>query len=68
VRVFVANATNGTWGSAEQVPGTAALNGGGLADILAVSCGAVANCSAGGFYTDPGQEAFVVSETTRTAP
>jgi D-alanine-D-alanine ligase-like ATP-grasp enzyme len=67
-QMFVANETNGTWGTAEEVPGSAALNGGGLAAIFAVSCGAVADCSAGGFYTGPGQEAFVVSETPGTAP
>jgi hypothetical protein len=67
-QVFVADQTNGTWGKAEEVPGSATLNGGGQAVIFAVSCGAVADCSAGGFYTDNGPEAFVVSETPRTAP
>ena len=67
-QVFVADQANGTWGAAEQAPGTAALNQGGLAAAFAVSCGAVANCSAGGFYTDSVQEAFVISETPGTAP
>ena len=67
-QVFVANEANGTWAKAEQVPGSAALNGGGLAALFAVSCGAVASCSAGGIYTGAGQEAFVVSETPGTTP
>jgi hypothetical protein len=66
--VLVADQTNGTWGTAEEAPGTAALNQGGLAVAFEVSCGAVADCSAGGFYTDSVEEAFVVSETPGTAP
>jgi len=62
-QVFVADETNGVWGPAEEAPGTAALNGGGQAVAFEVSCGAVASCSAGGFYTDNGPEAFVISET-----
>jgi D-alanine-D-alanine ligase-like ATP-grasp enzyme len=68
MQVFVADETNGTWGTAAEAPGTAALNGGGLAVAFEVSCGAAASCSAGGFYTDTGPEAFVISETPGTAP
>jgi hypothetical protein len=32
-----------------------------------VSCGAVADCSAAGYYTDTYEEAFVLSETPGTA-
>jgi D-alanine-D-alanine ligase-like ATP-grasp enzyme len=67
-QVFVADQTNGAWGTAEEAPGTAALNEGGIAAAFEVSCGAVAHCSAVGFYTDSVQEAFVVSETPGTAP
>jgi hypothetical protein len=46
------------------VPGTAGLNAGGNAELVAVSCGAAGTCAASGFYTDgSGQEqAFVVTE------
>ncbi len=55
---------NGTWGTAIEVPGTAALNTGGNAQIDSVSCASAGNCSAGGFYTDSSGhgQAFVVSE------
>jgi hypothetical protein len=62
-QVFVADETNGTWGTAEEAPGTAALNEGGIAAAFEVSCGAVADCSAVGYYTDTYEEAFAVSET-----
>jgi hypothetical protein len=64
VQAFVAGQVNGTWGKAEEVPGTAALNTGGQAAINSVSCGSAAHCSAGGHYSDSsGLQAFVVSET-----
>jgi uncharacterized Fe-S center protein len=64
-QVFVAGETNGVWGTAKEVPGTAALNTGGEAQIASVSCATAGNCSAGGIYTDgPGHgQAFVASET-----
>ena len=57
-----------SWGKAVEVPGTAALNKGGQAEINSISCGAIGNCSAGGSY-DVGSnhnQAFVVSETHGT--
>jgi len=64
VQVFVVNEVNGTWGKAKQVPGAAALNQGGFAQVLSVSCAPVGTCGAGGLYTDSsGQlQAFVVSK------
>jgi hypothetical protein len=66
-QALVANETNGTWGTAEEVPGTAALNTGttGGATTNSVSCGAVGNCSAGGFYSNASGagEAFITNET-----
>ena len=64
-QAFVAGETNGSWGKAINVPGTATLNAGGHAGVLAVSCGAAGECAAGGYYTDSSgdDEAFVVSET-----
>jgi hypothetical protein len=63
-QAFVISEDNGRWGQAEEVPGTATLNKGGGAQLNAVSCPSAGNCTAGGTYTDTGQnaQAFVVSE------
>lgn len=53
-QVFVDSQANGTWGTAEQVPGTATLNTGGFAEMSSVSCAPAGTCSAGGFYAGPG--------------
>ena len=49
---MVVNESGGVWGQVQEVPGTAALNAphGGLAVVLAVSCGAAGSCVAGGGY------------------
>ena len=67
-QVFVASQTGGTWHTAIEVPGTAALNRVGLAGLASVSCGSAGNCSAGGHYTDSsgGQQSFVVSQAHGT--
>ena len=67
-QAFVASQTNGTWGKAIQVPGTGALNVGGDAEIIALSCASPGNCSAGGEYSDHRDffQAFVVTETNGT--
>jgi hypothetical protein len=64
-QVFVVGETNGVWGTAEEVPGTAALNQGGAAYMYAVSCGSAGDCSAGGDYYDHAhhEQAFVADET-----
>ena len=69
---FVVNERNGTWGTAEEVPGTAALNFGIAAQVNSVSCASAGNCSAGGSYSNKlgNAQPFVVSEvrgTWRTA-
>jgi hypothetical protein len=66
VQAFVVGESNGLWGSAEEVPGLAALNTGEGAEVESVSCGAVGDCSAGGYYTTSpdGLQAFVVSESS----
>ena len=63
-QAFVAGETDGIWGTAQEVTGTAALNTGGSAQIWSVSCASAGNCSAGGYYTDSSahQQAFVASE------
>ena len=62
---FVVNDASGVWGRAEEVPGSGALNQGGLAAISSVSCASAGDCSAGGFYADASndQQALVVGET-----
>ena len=50
------------WGTAVEVPGTAALNTGD-AKVTTVSCASAGNCAAGGYYNS--SRAFVVSETSR---
>jgi hypothetical protein len=66
-QAFVVTERSGVWGSAQEVPGTAALNTGssGGAAISSVSCGAAGDCGAVGFYTGSSgfNQAFVVSET-----
>ena len=63
-QAFVVSEVNGSWHTAAEVRGTAALNKGGFAQVLSVSCGSAGNCSAGGFYSDSSRrsQAFVVSE------
>jgi hypothetical protein len=67
-QAFVVSETGGTWGAAEEVPGTAALNTGASAQVASVSCSSAGNCSAGGDYstTTPTGEAFVVKQTGGT--
>jgi hypothetical protein len=63
-QAFVVNERNGSWGTAIEVPGSAALNAGGNAGVASVSCTSAGNCAAGGSYTDGSRhvQAFVVSE------
>ena len=61
------HAAVGGWGTAQPVPGLAALNTGHDAVVNQMSCPSAGNCGAGGFYsTSSAQEAFVVSETNGT--
>jgi len=63
-QAFVASQANGTWGTAQEVPGTAALNSLGAGEGSSVSCGAVGKCAAGGYYADTtGQQVFVVNQS-----
>jgi hypothetical protein len=67
-QAFVVGEAHGTWGKAEQVPGLAALNTGGLGLLVSLSCGSAGNCSAGGRYSDSSanSQAYVVSEVNGT--
>jgi hypothetical protein len=63
---FVMDEKNGSWGSAQPVPGLVALNKGEDADVFTVSCASPGNCAAAGNYsagTDGYQtRPFVVDE------
>ncbi len=61
---FVVNELDGTWGEALAVPGLAALNKGGEAQVSSVSCWGAGGCAAVGFYTDSShqRQAFGVLE------
>ncbi len=67
-QAFIVDETNGTWGTAVKVPGTATLNSGGSAVVNSVSCTAAGYCAAGGSYKDGAgkSQAFVVEETNGT--
>jgi hypothetical protein len=54
----------GAWGRAIAVPGLAALNTGGNAEVSVVSCASAGSCAAGGDYTDRRHnfQGFVASE------
>src|SRR5262249_56262429 len=52
-QAFVAGEANGVWGKAQQVPGIAALNTGGVAAASSVSCAKGGGCSAGGVFIGP---------------
>lgn len=58
-QAFVDNEVNGAWGRPLEVPGSAKLNTGGVAEVLSVSCGARTTCAAVGYYED---------RTTKTHP
>jgi hypothetical protein len=63
---FVASGLNGVWGTAMEVPGLAALNTSGIAEVNSVSCPPVGGCAAGGYYTyrNPYERGFVASEVS----
>ena len=47
---LVAGERNGRWRKAEEVPGLAALNTGGNAQVVSVSCPSAGHCTAAGTY------------------
>ena len=67
-QAFLVREKNGSWGTAFGVPGLAALNVDGNADVASVSCKTARNCAADGTYRDGDgdQQAFVVSENNGT--
>jgi hypothetical protein len=67
-QALVISETSGTWGNAEELPGSATVNAGGVAYVQSVSCASASNCAVGGLYTDSSHhaQALVASETTGT--
>jgi hypothetical protein len=64
-QALVVTESNGRWGDAIEVPGTAYLNAGGQAEVESVSCAKPGYCGAGGYYTAMNvnvSQAFVVTE------
>jgi hypothetical protein len=55
----------GRWGSAEEVPGTAALNQGGKGQVVSMSCAPTAACVPVGTYTDKAGNRQWFTETER---
>jgi hypothetical protein len=49
VQAFGVSETNGNWGTAVVIPGSAALNAGGAAGLVTVKCATPGNCSADRF-------------------
>ncbi len=64
LQAFVVTQRNGRWGEAIEVPGTPALNKGGIAQVTSVSCPSAGNCAASGSYRDVAGnfQAFVISQ------
>src|SRR5262249_25805363 len=65
-QAFVVSQVGGIWHMAIEVPGTAALNAGANASLVAMSCASAGNCSGGGTYSGntAHRQAFVVSEVS----
>jgi hypothetical protein len=72
-QAFVASQRHSRWSPAIEVPGTAAANVGGQANVDSVSCSSPGNCAAGGYYEASAYngdtatwQAFVVSQRDGT--
>ena len=65
-QAFVASQTNGTWGRALEVPGTAAVNTSGGAITQSVSCPSSGDCVAAGYYISKTWHPFVSVRTDGT--
>ncbi len=52
VEAFVADEVGGVWASAQEIPGSAALNTGGDAVVASLACPGDGSCEAVGYYSD----------------
>jgi len=68
LQAFVVSQRHGRWGKAIKVPGTSALNRGGGAQVLSVSCSSAGNCTAVGYYTGRrgNQQPFIAAQRNGT--
>jgi hypothetical protein len=64
-QAFAVNETGGTWGTAVELPGLAALGADGATEVSSISCASVGNCAVG-FSTGSG-EGSIVGVATETA-
>jgi hypothetical protein len=64
-QAFAVTETAGTWGTATELPGLAALNAGGQAEVSSISCAGAGSCAVGGDIIIPGSasDAFVADES-----
>jgi hypothetical protein len=60
-RAFVIDETSGAWSTAQEVPGTAALNTNADARVSSLSCASANSCSAGGDHSSGSGGAFVAN-------
>jgi hypothetical protein len=66
-QAFLASQAGGRWARATEVPGTAELNIGDSAQLMALSCASAGNCVAGGYYASShGQQGFLIAENRGT--
>jgi hypothetical protein len=68
IQGMVVTETGGTWGKAEEVPGTGKLNTGDSAVPFTLSCASAGNCVVGGGYltSNGNSQAFVANQTGGT--
>jgi hypothetical protein len=63
--VLLVTERGGTWGKAEEAPGTEHLNIGGSGEIATASCASAGNCAVGGYYYyHHHAEAFIESQAS----
>jgi hypothetical protein len=61
-QAFVADQSNGSWGTAEEVPGTGTLNTQIFAFVSSLSCASDGGCAAGGIYHSSTGGGFVADK------
>jgi hypothetical protein len=63
--VFTVDEKNGSWSTSREIPGAAALNRGGNAEVSSIACGAPGDCVAGGYYSPVNNryDPFIATET-----
>jgi hypothetical protein len=64
-QAFVVDETSGTWGKAEEIPGTGHLNAGRYSQVNSLSCASPTSCAVGGYYTTSAitEQAFIATKS-----